>query len=213
MSLPPRVSLNDDHLSLLGQQSSPGKHLQSVSLLTQSSSANTVDERAANKATESVLAFKRPLEKTILAVVVMGELSFCREEQRSHHGLFVHQISHEIKVPYFPWRLMHNSPFWWPRRIVDAWDPFFYGRLPYKEPKPCTPCGLSIAHWSRTLFFASRMRVLHSIPGRINFILSEGLGRRTASVCCSHFRRPYFYSISTEARDLCFVYTSRHNCR
>jgi hypothetical protein len=60
ISLPPRVSLKEDHLLTLGQHSSPGKHLHWSSL------ARTVGVRVAKKATKSEPAFEQSLEKRIL---------------------------------------------------------------------------------------------------------------------------------------------------
>lgn len=77
ISLPPRVSLNEDHSLVVGQQSSPGKHLHS---LPHSLFATTAGDSAANKAIESN-------EETILAVD--GGIEFLLEDRRRHQGLFV----------------------------------------------------------------------------------------------------------------------------
>ena len=69
VSLPLTVSLRDAHVLVVGQQASPGKHLQSVSRF--SHSARAAGESEAKRARERSPA----LEENMIAM--MGKLNFC----------------------------------------------------------------------------------------------------------------------------------------
>ena len=78
LSLPLTVSLRDDQVLVVGQQASPGKHLQSVSRFSHSARENE-----AKRARERRPAF----EENMMAK--MGELDFLRKSSTAVDGLFV----------------------------------------------------------------------------------------------------------------------------
>lgn len=96
LSLPLTVSLRDDHVLVVGQQASPGKHLQSVSRFSHST-ARAEGASVAKRAREKSPAF----EENMMAV--MGELDIYRKNGPAIEDLLYVQQTGRIQ-----YRLMHT---------------------------------------------------------------------------------------------------------
>jgi hypothetical protein len=81
VSLPLTVSLREDHVLVLGQQASPGKHLQSVSRF--SHSARAAGESEAKRARERSPTFEENM------TAEMRRIDFLQKSSTAVEGLFV----------------------------------------------------------------------------------------------------------------------------
>jgi hypothetical protein len=105
LSLPLTVSLRDDHVLVVGQQASPGKHLQSVSRFSHSARENE-----AKKARERSPAFEENIMAKMGELVSTGKQysrrrPFCirieRKDSGPTHAYLIAQIgSEEIICEY-----------------------------------------------------------------------------------------------------------------